>query len=173
MGSSSNFEAFDDTDLHILQQLESDREVNLSELSEEIGLSKSAVHYRLNKLKDGGVVEGMSARLDPLAFGLEMMIITEVTVTHERGYAEEIGERLSGIGGVNQVYYTMGDVDFVVISRTQNREQMNDLIDEMIAIDGVTETSSTFVMDEYKADGRVLSNMSAEMRENVQEGEGS
>ncbi len=173
MGLSPNLEAFDDTDLHILQQLESDREVNLSELSEETGLSKSAIHYRLNKLKDDGVVQGMSARLDPLAFGLEMMVITEVTVTHERGYAEEIGERLSEVGGVNQVYYTMGDVDFVVISRTQNREQMNDLIDEMIAIDGVTETSSTFVMDEYKTDGRVLSNMSVEMRENVHEGGGS
>ena len=167
MGRSSKRGEFDETDLYILQQLEADEDLNLSEISEEIGLSKSAIHYRLNKLKENGVVTGMSAQLDPLAFGLEMMMITEVSVTHESGYAEDIGEALAEIGGVNQVYYTMGDVDFVVISRTQNRDQMNDLIDEMIAIDGVNETSSTFVMDEYKTDGRVLANLSETMRENV------
>lgn len=167
MESSSKYDEIDETDLEILQHIESDDELNLSMLSEEIDLSKSAIHYRLNKLKDSGVVQGMPARLDPLAFGLEMMMITEVMVTHETGYAEDIGKRLSEIPGVFQVYYTMGDVDFIVISRTQTREQMNDLIDEMIDIDGINETSSTFVMDEYKTDSKVVSNMSETMLERV------
>lgn len=167
MESSSKTVEIDETDLEILQHLEADEELNLSALSDEIGLSKSAIHYRLNKLKDSGVVLGMPARLDPLVFGLEMMMITEVMVTHETGYAEDIGERLSDIPGVYQVYYTMGDVDFMVISRTQTREQMNELIDAMIDIDGVNETSSTFVMDEYKRNGKVVSNMSEEMRKSV------
>lgn len=167
MESSSKSVEIDETDLQILQHIEADEELNLAALSEEIGLSKSAIHYRLNKLKDSGIVLGMPARLDPLAFGLEMMMITEVNVTHESGYAEDIGEQLSEIPGVYQVYYTMGDVDFMVISRTQTREQMNELITEMIDIDGVNETSSTFVMDEYKTDWRVVTNMSEKMRENV------
>jgi Lrp/AsnC family transcriptional regulator, leucine-responsive regulatory protein len=66
---------------------------------------------------------------------------------------------LSEISGVNHVYYTMGDVDFVLISRVQDREQMDALIDEIITIDGVNETSSTFVMDEFKTDNRVVANM--------------
>ncbi|WP_290810708.1 Lrp/AsnC family transcriptional regulator [Halovivax sp.] len=173
MELNSKMSEFDEPDLQILQQLEAEEELNLSELSDEIGLSKSAIHYRLNKLKENGVVTGMSAQLDPLAFGLEMMMITDVMVTHETGYAEDIGEQLTEIGGVNQVYYTMGDVDFVVISRVQNREQMNDLVDEMIAIDGVNETSSKFVMDEFKTDSRVLTNMSEEMVENVAQTDGA
>jgi DNA-binding Lrp family transcriptional regulator len=61
----------------------------------------------------------------------------------------------------------MGDVDFVVISRTQDRDQMNDLIDDIVAIDGVNETSSHFVMKELKRDGQVVNNMSDEMVDNV------
>lgn len=69
--------------------------------------------------------------------------------------------------GVYQVYYTMGDVDFVVILRTQDRNQMYNLIDEIIAIDGVNETSSHFVMKELQREDQVVNNMSDEMVENV------
>lgn len=167
MGKSSKDDRFDDVDLQILERLESDHELNLAELSEEIGLSKSAIHYRLNNLKDDGVITGMSADLDPTRFGLEMLVLTEVYVTHESGYAEDTGEKLAEVAGVTDVYYTMGDVDFIVRFRAQSRDQINETINQLIGIDGVNETSSTFVMDEIKSDGRVLANMSDEMRENV------
>lgn len=157
----------DETDLALLEYIESDFDVNLEELSEELGLSKSAIHYRINKLREENIIQGVSAELDPLAFGLNMMMITEVSVTHERGYAEDIGEQLAAVDGVQQVYYTMGDVDFVVISRVQNRDQMNELLDVIVGIDGVNETSSRFVMQEMSPTGGTLSNMSDQMRETV------
>ncbi|MDY6818058.1 MAG: Lrp/AsnC family transcriptional regulator [Halobacteriales archaeon] len=157
----------DETDLALLEYIESDFDVNLEELSEELGLSKSAIHYRINKLREENIIQGVSAELDPLAFGLNMMMITEVSVTHERGYAEDIGEQLAAVDGVQQVYYTMGDVDFVVISRVQNRDQMNELLDVIVGIDGVNETSSRFVMQEMSPTGGTLSNMSEQMRETV------
>ncbi|MFB6299433.1 MAG: Lrp/AsnC family transcriptional regulator [Halobacteriales archaeon] len=157
----------DETDLALLEYIESDFDVNLEELSEELGLSKSAIHYRINKLRDENIIQGVSAELDPLAFGLNMMMITEVSVTHERGYAEQIGEQLAAVDGVQRVYYTMGDVDFVVISRVQNRDQMNELLDVIVGIDGVNETSSRFVMQEMSPPGGTLSNMSDQMRETV------
>lgn len=159
--------SLDEVDLELLSFIEEDFDVNLSTLSDELGLSKSAVHYRINKLKDNGVVTGVTADLDPLAFGLNMVAITEVSVTHETGYAEDIGSALVEIDGVEQVYYTMGDVDFMVLSRVQNRDQLNDLIDSMVDIDGVNETSSRFVMREIKSDRRVLGSMSEEMRDHV------
>ncbi|SNR34764.1 Lrp/AsnC family transcriptional regulator [Halorubrum vacuolatum] len=167
MESDSTERRFDEIDLQILERLESDHDLNLSDLSEEIGLSKSAIHYRLNNLKEDGVITAISADLDPQRFGLEMLVITEVYVTHESGYAADTGEAIAATTGVQDVYYTMGDVDFIVIFRAQNRDQINDVIAKLIAIDGVNETSSTFVMDEIKSDGRVLANMSDEMRENV------
>ncbi|SIS17358.1 Lrp/AsnC family transcriptional regulator [Natronorubrum thiooxidans] len=160
----------DETDIKILERVEHDADVNLSELAADLGLSKSAVHYRLNKLKDADVITTVSADVDPLALGLEMMVITEVSVAHESGYAEDIGRSLTAIDGVFQVYYTMGDVDFIVHSRVQDREQMNDLIDEIVTIDGVNETASTFVMNELKTNTGTVANMSEEMIETVTDG---
>lgn len=162
--------AIDETDIKILERVERDADVNLAELAADLGLSKSAVHYRLNKLKDADVITTVSADVDPLALGLEMMVITEVSVAHESGYAEDIGRSLTDIDGVFQVYYTMGDVDFIVHSRVQDREQMNNLIDEIVTIDGVNETASTFVMNELKTNTGMVANMSEEMIETVTDG---
>lgn len=157
----------DETDLGILERVEADFDISLETLAEELDLSKSAVHYRLNKLKENGVIEGITADVDPLAFGLEMVAITDVSVTHEAGYSENIGEELQVLDGVEQVYYTMGDVDFVAISRVQSRDQLNDLIERIVAIEGVNETSSKFVMGEFHGTGGVTANLPNEARDVV------
>lgn len=157
----------DEMDLDILERVEDDFDVSLESLAEELDLSKSAVHYRLNKLKDNGVIQSVTADVDPLAFGLEMVAITDVSVTHETGYSEDIGEELMARQGVEQVYYTMGDVDFVVISRVQTRDQLNDLIDRIVAIDGVNETSSKFVMQEFENDRAITANLTGAARESI------
>ena len=158
---------FDETDLELLACVEDDFDVSLDTLAERLGLSKSAVHYRLNKLKEKGVVEGVTADLDPEPFGLDMVAITEISVTHEQGYSEGVGNEIAELDGVEQVYYTMGDVDFVAISRVQDRTQMNDVIEEMVGIDGVNETSSRFVMDEISTTPTFMANLSDEMKRNL------
>ncbi len=161
------YQNLDDTDLTIIERVEEDFDVSLETVADELNLSKSAIHYRLNKLKDSGVICGVSADVEPLAFGLEMVSITDVSVTHESGYSEDIGEELSGLAGVEQVYYTMGDIDFVVISRVQTRDQLNDLIDRIVAVDGVNETSSKFVMQEFGNRRSIVSSLTKEARQGV------
>ena len=150
----------DANDIEILRQLEQNDEKNLEELAAELDLSKS-----------NGVIRDISADIDPQSLGLGMVVITEVNVSHERGYADDIGDKLVDVEGVQQVYYTMGDVDFMVISRVQNHDQMNEIIDNIVATDGVNETSSRFVMRELKNENRILENMSEEMIDNVLENE--
>lgn len=159
----------DEQDLALLGQIEADFDGSLEELADQLDISKSAVHYRLKKLREREVIRGVTADVDPLALDLSMMMITEVTVNHESGYADDIGTDLTKLDGVSEVYYTMGNVDFIVISRTQNRAQMNELIDDIVSIDGVNETSSRFVMRELKTAGRPLSTLSDAMRARILE----
>ncbi|GGN21238.1 Lrp/AsnC family transcriptional regulator [Halarchaeum nitratireducens] len=161
----------DETDLELLEYIESDFDVSLETLSDHLELSKSAIHYRLNKLREDGVVTGTTADLDPLAFGLDMVALTQVTVVHESGYSDALGARLSAVSGVEQVYYTMGDVDFVLVVRVQDREQMNDVIEEVIAIDGVNQTSSRFVMDEIRGDEGTVENLREDALEALRGGD--
>ncbi|WP_435073543.1 Lrp/AsnC family transcriptional regulator [Halorubrum sp. HHNYT27] len=161
----------DEIDLEIIREFEQNDEKSLEELADELDLSTSAIHYRLNQLKDSGVITSTSANIDPHALGMSMVTITEVYVYHESGYADDIGDELAALPGVQQVFYTMGDVDFIVVSRVQDHEQMNELIDKIVALDGVNETSSRFVMRELKNDSRLLETMSDEMIDKVLEAE--
>lgn len=157
----------DETDIAILAEMEESTEKNLKELSDQLDLSKSAIHYRMKKLKENGVVRRIAAEVNPHALGLDMVLFTDVMVSHESGYAEEIGEEITDIPGVSRVYYMMGDVDFMVVSRVQNHDQMHALIDDLVKIDGVNSTSSRFVIQEIKDDSQVVSNMSDEMTDHV------
>lgn len=159
----------DEIDVRLLECVDEDFDVSLEELSDELGLSNSAIHYRLNKLKDDGVISGVTADIDPVSLGLKMVAVTEVSVTHEPGYSEDLGSDLADIDGVEQLYYTMGDVDFIAISRVQNRTQMHQLIQEMVSLEGVDETSSRFVMDEIRTAPRTVTNLSDEIRTNLTE----
>ncbi|WP_049896449.1 Lrp/AsnC family transcriptional regulator [Natrialba chahannaoensis] len=153
----------DETDVEVLARVEQSSETNLKELAAELKLSKSTIHYRLTKLKDSGVITATAATVNPHALELDMLVFTDVTASHESSYAEAIGEALSKIDGISQVYYVMGDIDFIVISRVQTHDQLHTLIDDIVEIDGVNETSSQFVIQEVKADRRVIANMSDEM----------
>ena len=157
----------DETDLEILQQIEDDFDVSLETVAQELGLSKSAVHYRIKKLKEKGIIRGVTADVDPFALGLEMVAITDVSVAHHEGYSENIGEEIAAIAGVEQVYYTMGDVDFVAVSRVQPRTQLNDLVERIVAIDGVNETSSKFVLEEFHDTRNVSTNLTQSGRETI------
>ena len=157
----------DEHDLALLQRIENDFDMSLEELAAGLDLSKSAVHYRLKKLRKQNVIKGVTADIDPRTLGLSMVVITEVMVNHETGYAEDIGSALSEIKGVAEVCYTMGDVDFVVTSRVQNREQMNEVLDNIVSVDGVNETSSRFVMKELKSDGNPVSTLSTDIQNNI------
>ena len=164
------YDDLDETDLAILELIEADFDVSLETVAQKLDLSKSAVHYRVKKLKENGVICGVTADVDPLALGLEMVAITDVSVSHEEGYSENIGAELMAILGVEEVYYTMGDIDFVAISRVQTRDQLNDLIDRIVAIDGIDETSSKFVMQEFDNDRTPTRNLPEEARDAVLDG---
>lgn len=159
----------DKHDLALLERVETDFDMSLEELAAGLDLSKSAIHYRLKKLREWGVIESVTADIDPSSLGLSMIMITEVMVNHETGYAEDIGSALVAVSGVAEVYYTMGDVDFMVITRVQNRKQMNEVLDNIVSIDGVNETSSRFVMDELKSDGQPIASLSEAMRDDITE----
>jgi len=49
----------------------------------------------------------------------------------------------------------------------QDRAQMNDVIDEMVGIDGVNETSSRFVMDEIQPEAKVMPSVSESVEESL------
>ena len=60
----------DDRDLAILTALQDDARATYADVGAAVGLSASAVHERVRKLEQQGVIHGYRAVVDPEAVGL-------------------------------------------------------------------------------------------------------
>jgi len=132
------------------------------EISEYTDIPTSTVHYRLSQLKEDGIVTNDLFDVDLKKLGLEITIITEVIAEYDEEYHEEVGSKLADIEGVNQVYFTMGDTDFIVIAHLSDREMVHRLISDYESIDEVVRTSSQFVIETVKDEPHPLNDFDLE-----------
>lgn len=152
----------DEKDLRILMMVSAEGTTSPDVISDLTDIPKSTVHYRLDQLDSAGVTTGRMGDLDLEAVGISLTIISEVWAEYEEGYHERVGGELADVEGVNQVYFTMGDTDFVVISHLTGRSMVQRLIADFEAIDGVQRTSSKFVIETMKDEPRPLNDFAFE-----------
>lgn len=74
----------DDTDIAIVEMLQQDGRLSVSELGRRIGLSQPATSERVKRLEERGVIAGYQAVIDPSRLGLGMMAIIRVRTTHDQ-----------------------------------------------------------------------------------------
>ncbi|AGB31015.1 AsnC family transcriptional regulator [Natrinema pellirubrum DSM 15624] len=152
----------DERNVRILQAVAELGTGSPDEISEYTDIPKSTVHYRLTKLKEDGVVTNDLLDVNLEALGLEITVVTEVIAEYDEQYHEDVGEQLAAIEGANQVYFTMGDTDFIVIAHLADREMVNRLISDYEAIDEVVRTSSQFVVETVKDEPHPLNDFELE-----------
>ena len=151
----------DETDFEILRQLDENGDVDVEHLSDELDVSQSTVYYRLEKYRDQGILKGKVADLDARKLGFELTAITEIKSDYGPGY-EELGEKLGNMSGVRQVFFMLGEMSFVVISKVRGHEHLQQLITQMIETDGVENSSTHVVLQTIKDEPRLLVNYDEE-----------
>lgn len=142
--------SIDEKSLRILSAIARQKTGSPDRIAENTGIPKSTVHYRIQQLKDEGVIENDLFDVDLEAVGLSITLFSEVRAEFEEGYHETVGDELGGIEGVNQVYFTLGDTDFIVIAHLASRQEVERLVEAFEAISAVERTSSKFVITTVK-----------------------
>ena len=142
--------SIDEKSLRILSAIAKHKTGSPDRITEITGIPKSTVHYRIQQLKDEGVIQNDLFDIDLEKVGLSITLFSEVRAEFEEGYHERVGEKLGAIEGVNQVYFTLGDTDFIVISYLTSRQEVERLVEEFEAADGIERTSSKFVITTVK-----------------------
>ncbi|WP_254531304.1 Lrp/AsnC family transcriptional regulator [Natrinema gelatinilyticum] len=152
----------DEKDIRILTAIAKDGTASPDKIEDTTGIPKSTVHYRLNRLRESGVIENDLYDIDLEKVGLSITLISEVWAEFEEGYHDLVGEKLAAVEGVNQVYFTMGDTDFVVIAHVANREMVETLVEDYEAIEEIERTSSKFVITTVKDERNPLNDFDVE-----------
>jgi len=151
----------DERDITILKAISDLGTGSPERIHEETDIPVSTIHYRLNNLREAGVIEDDLYDLDLEALGLGVTVIVEILANYSDSY-DDVAEELLEIEGVTQAYFTMGETDFVVIARLSDSEKVERLIREFEAIEEVERTNSTFVIDPLRDGQRVLQSYSLE-----------
>jgi DNA-binding Lrp family transcriptional regulator len=152
----------DKIDLTILQAIAKLGTHSPSEVQEETEIPESTIYYRLDKLRENGIIKNDLYDLDNEKLGLGITIIVEVIATYKEGYHHKIGEKLAEIEGVSQVHFTMGERDFVVIANVPDRKGVERLISDFESINEVQRTQSKYTIKTIKNESRVINTYSIE-----------
>ncbi len=149
----------DERDVTLLKAI-SDLETGSPEkLHEETDIPVSTIHYRLNNLREAGVIENDLYDIDLEQFGLGVTVVVEVFADYTGPYSD-FGEKILDIEGVTQAYFTMGETDFIVVAHLTGREMVERLIGDFERIEEVDRTNSTFVISTLRDSHRVLQSYS-------------
>ncbi|WP_255196865.1 Lrp/AsnC family transcriptional regulator [Halorarius litoreus] len=151
----------DERDVRILKAI-ADLETGSPEaLHEATDIPVSTIHYRLNNLREAGVIENDLYDFDLDELGLGVTVLVEVLADYS-GHHEAVAEAILGIEGVTHLFSTMGETDFVAVAQLPGDDTVGDLLRDFEEVPEVERTNSTYVIDTLYEDDRALSSYSVE-----------
>lgn len=106
----------DDADCRLLELVQKDARLPISELASSASISTASVHRRLKRLRESGIIRREVSEVDPekAGFGITAIISVEL----ERDKADLIGQFRKQALSENQVqhcYCVAGDADYIMI----------------------------------------------------------
>ena len=142
--------ALDEKDREILRLLQENARLPNAEIARRIDMAPSAIHQRIRKLEEAGVILGYEARLDPRELGYGLVAFVRVQ-TGEGARAPEIIAALKSFPMVQEVHRVVGEDCFFVKVRVEDTHVLAELLDRHLqVIPGVASTKTTIVLTTAK-----------------------
>jgi Lrp/AsnC family leucine-responsive transcriptional regulator len=143
----------DPTDMLIVEIMQADGRISVSELGRKVGLSQPAASERLKRLEERGIIEGYGARVSAAALGLGMMAVIRLRTTHE--HIRACLKQFSEMPQVIEVLRLTGE-DCFVLKVLVPTPSMLEVIVDSIARYGAVTTSLVLRSEPPKPIGRDL-----------------
>ncbi|MFF3214580.1 Lrp/AsnC family transcriptional regulator [Streptomyces sp. NPDC002886] len=136
----------DDIDRALIQRLQEDASQSYAALAASVGLSAGATHERVRKLRERGVIRRTTVEVDPAAVGSGVLAYVMVDSTAWMGDSRAAFE---GIAEIQEAHIIAGSASVMVKVRTATTEQLQDVLRRLYAIDGVSGTQATVVLETF------------------------
>ncbi len=142
-------------DRRILRALQRDGRISNAELAREVGLSAAACWTRTRRLFERGVLQGVRGLVAPAAVGRGTLVLVGVVL--DRSTPDSFSAFEAAVRAMDQVLECLlvaGEVDYFLRIRVRDLPAYNRLhADRIIALPGVRQVRTFFVMSEVKPDG--------------------
>jgi Lrp/AsnC family leucine-responsive transcriptional regulator len=147
----------DKLDKKLIAELEKDGRVSFAALGESIGLSKTPCWNRVKDLNKSGVIEGYTAKLNPVALGLSIRALVHVVVNFDQYQAFE--QAIIAHNAVRSCQAVTGEFDYVLEILASDINAFDQLLRaELSRLPGVQRFNTSISTRMVKSDG-LYSNM--------------
>lgn len=144
--------SLDETDRHILWELQLDGRLTNQELADRIGLSPSPCLRRVRALEEAGVIGGYRAVVNPDAVGMNITAFVRIKLAlHSAEAVDVVEERLRSIPEVIEAYLLAGDHDYLLKIVTPSFDAYERFVrDHLRSIPSLASIETTFAFGTTK-----------------------
>ena len=144
----------DGIDKEILRELMLDARKPILQIANKIGISGAAIHQRLRKLEDAGVIASSKLIVDNKVLGYKTMAFIGIYLDKASSNAVAVKE-LKKIPEVLECHYTTGNWSILIKMICRDNEHLMQLLNKKIQpIEGVSRTE-TFISLEQQIERQI------------------
>jgi Lrp/AsnC family leucine-responsive transcriptional regulator len=142
----------DRIDLKILDILQREGRISVTELADRISLSATPCSDRVKRMEREGVITGYHARVNPAALGKNLLVFLEIKLSAKSGDVfDKVKKELLYVPEVMECHLVSGDFDYLVKARLTEMNEYRRLLGEILKrLPASAESRSYVVMEEIK-----------------------
>ena len=141
-------EIIDDLDKKILTIITHNARIAFKDVAEQCGVSRAAVHQRVQRMFDIGVIIGSGYQVNPKMLGYNLCVYIGLTL--ERGHMyRQVCAELDKIPEIVESQFTLGAYSMLIKLYARDDKHLMHLLNTKIqAIPGIANTETLTTLDE-------------------------
>lgn len=141
-------ELLDAIDRKILKFLVRNARMPYLEIARECGISGAAIHQRIKKLEDTGVVLGSRMIVNPKMLGFDVCAFVNLRI-QDPIMGSSVAEKIKHIPEVVECHFITGEYSAMVkLYCVDNEHLMHTIFDNILRIPGITSTQTYISLNE-------------------------
>ncbi|OJV36357.1 MAG: transcriptional regulator [Bacteroidales bacterium 36-12] len=135
-------EKIDSLDKKILEFISKDARIPFLEIARECNVSGAAIHQRIQKLKNSGIIKGSQFVIDNYKVGYQTCAFIGITLSDIKSFAK-VAEELQNIPEIVECHYSTGKYSFFIkIYARDNKHLLQIIVDRVTKISGISNTET-------------------------------
>ncbi|WP_276893208.1 Lrp/AsnC ligand binding domain-containing protein [Hallella bergensis] len=141
-------EKVDNLDKKILSILSTNARIPFKDVAAECGVSRAAIHQRVQRLTEAGVITGSGFDVNPKSLGYRTC--TYVGLNLERGSMyKDVVKRIENIPEIVECHFTTGPYTMLLKAYARDNEELMDLLNNKLqTIPGVVSTETLISLEQ-------------------------
>ncbi|MDQ8736231.1 Lrp/AsnC family transcriptional regulator [Paenibacillus sp. LHD-38] len=125
----------DQLDRSLLQLLQEDGRMTVSELSKRLALSRPSISERLLRLQERGVITGFGARVSPAAVGRNIQLI--IQMSELKVSPTEFEKRIMNDDEIMECHRVTGTVSYILKAAVTGMDALSELVERLMPFGNV------------------------------------